>query len=225
MSNPRKSIKPSKRDFHDIGTAINAISWPATSSMTTHCGSFEPRARGTGVAAGIPTSIASRASRIAAQGCQYAPIQRVISHHKTTVAAEAQVPGPGCSRPMPKNVATSSAQRVVRRRDAPATAGGTPAVRSEISGSRSVSDTSALCFVDGIADGSAGVLAGCGGGAPPPTSACGASPPPTPHSSPSPRPKQHHHPPPPFFNQIGCQDYWTRLTHSSCNLSPYLTWG
>src|SRR5437899_7680067 len=44
MSNPRKSIKPSKRDFHDIGTAINAISWPATSSMTTHCGSFEPLA-------------------------------------------------------------------------------------------------------------------------------------------------------------------------------------
>src|SRR5207302_6547638 len=96
-----------------------------------------------------------------------APIQRVISHHKTTVAAEAQVPGPGRSRPMPKNVATSSAQRVVRRRDAPATAGGTPAVRSEISGSRSVSDTSALCFVDGIADGSVGVLAGCGGGGPP----------------------------------------------------------
>src|SRR5206468_4061359 len=78
MSNPRKSIKPSKRDFHDIGTAINAISWPATSSMTTHCGSFEPLALETRVAAGIPTAIASRASRIAAQGCQYAPIQRVI---------------------------------------------------------------------------------------------------------------------------------------------------
>src|SRR5437899_7563584 len=177
MSNPRKSIKPSKRDFHDIGVAINVISWPATSSMTTHWGSFEPLARDAKVAAGIPMTTASRASRIAAQGGQYAPTQRVISPHQTTVAAEAQVPGPGRSRPMPKNVATSSAQRVVRRRDAPATAGGTPAVRSEISGSRSVSDTSALLFIDGIADGSASFLAGCGGGGPAPYSACQAPPP------------------------------------------------
>jgi len=218
MSNPRKSIKPSKRDFHDIGTAINAISWPATSSMTTHCGSFEPLALETRVAAGIPTAIASRASRIAAQGCQYAPIQRVISHHKTTVAAEAQVPGPGRSRPMPKNVATSSAQRVVRRRDAPATAGGTPAVRSEISGSRSVSDTSALCFVDGIADGSAGVLAGCGGGVPPATSACETHPPPTRRWYPAPETKSHNRRSPTFLNQLGGNVRCRRGTQNLCSL-------
>src|SRR5438067_3561733 len=152
MSNPRKSIKPSKRDFHEIGTAISVMNWPATSSMTTHWGSFEPLARDAKVAAGIPMTTASRASRIAAQGCQYAPIQRVISHHNTTVAAEAQVPGPGRSRPMPKNVATRSAQR-----------GAAAAPLSRMSLLEPALENSALCFIDS----SAGVLAGCRAGVPP----------------------------------------------------------
>ena len=37
-----------------------------------------------------------------------------ISHHKSTVATEAQVPGPGRSHPMPKKVAVSHAQRPAR---------------------------------------------------------------------------------------------------------------
>src|SRR5947208_14837149 len=98
---------------------------------------------------------------------------------------------------MPKNVATSSAQRVVRRRDAPATAGGTPAVRAEISGARSVSDTSAFLFVDGIADGRAGVLAGWGGGRPPAPLVCEPHPPPTRRWALPAGSEVHYHPPPP----------------------------
>src|SRR5438874_6633611 len=120
--------------------------------MTTHCGSFEPLALATRVAAGIPTAIASRASRIAAQGCQYAPIQRVISHHNTTVAAEAQVPGPGCSRPMPKKVATNSDHR-----------GDIAAASSRMSLLEPALEHSDLCFIDSRA----GVLAGRRAGFPP----------------------------------------------------------
>ncbi len=65
-----------------------------------------------------------RLSRTAVQGCHAGAIQRARSHHRRTVAAEPQVPGPGRKRPMPKNVATSVAQRSAGR-----DAGGTPALR------------------------------------------------------------------------------------------------
>ena len=36
ISKTLKSIKPARKDFHARGTAISAISCPATSSMTTN---------------------------------------------------------------------------------------------------------------------------------------------------------------------------------------------
>ena len=131
ISNPRKSIKPSSRDFHAIGTAIRVMSWPATSSITTNCGSFRPLARATRVAAGIPTSTAVAAKKTAAQGCHAGAINLATNHQRRTVAADPQVPGPGRMCPTPKKVATSVAHTEARGRDAPETAGGTPALRSE----------------------------------------------------------------------------------------------
>src|ERR1700730_13237465 len=111
ISNALKSIKPNSRDCHVVGAAIRVMSWPATSSMTTNCGSLRLLARATCVAAGIPTRNAVRANRAAAQGCQLCAIQRATSHHSRTVAAEPQVPGPGRRYPTPKKVATIVAQR------------------------------------------------------------------------------------------------------------------
>src|SRR5205823_12850915 len=96
-----------------------------------------------------------------------------------------------------------TAQPAWRRRAAPATPAGTPAVPSELPGPRTVSDTSALCSADGIADGRAGVLAGCGGGVPPATSACETHPPPTRRWYPAPETKSHNRRSPTFLNQLG----------------------
>jgi len=63
----------------------------------------------------------------AVAGCHGELTQRVSSHHRRTVAAEAHVPGPGRTPPIPKNVATS-----VDQRGAEARAGGTPALRSRV---------------------------------------------------------------------------------------------
>ena len=114
ISNPRKSIKPSSRDFHAIGTAISVISCPATSSMTTNCGSFNAEARATRVAAGIPTQQSLRSQQEPPRAARTGASQRASSHHRRTVAAEPQVPGPGCKRPTPKNVAISVAQEGAR---------------------------------------------------------------------------------------------------------------
>ena len=57
MSKALKSIKPAAKVFHVRGTAIKAISCPATSSMTTNCGSLVPEARATCVAAGMPIRV------------------------------------------------------------------------------------------------------------------------------------------------------------------------
>jgi hypothetical protein len=111
MSKPRKSIKPTNRDFHATGTEIRVMSWPATSSMTTNPGSLSPAARATRVAAGIPIHIVTPASKAAAIACQLGGIQRVSPHQISTVASDAHVPGPGRSHPIPKNVATNVAQR------------------------------------------------------------------------------------------------------------------
>src|SRR5580704_12119378 len=105
------------------------MSWPTTSSITTNCGSFKPLARATRVAAGIPTRTANADSKTAAHGCQVAVIQCVRSHHKSTVSADAQLPGPGRMYPVPKKVPTSVAQSGARDTPKPVegTAGGTPA--------------------------------------------------------------------------------------------------
>jgi len=41
ISKARKSIKPASRLFHESGTAISAVSCPATSSITTKLGIFQ----------------------------------------------------------------------------------------------------------------------------------------------------------------------------------------
>ena len=64
MSKALKSIKPARKVFHVNGTAIKAMSCPATSSMTTNWGSFFPEARQTWVAAEIPMTMTRTARAI-----------------------------------------------------------------------------------------------------------------------------------------------------------------
>ena len=125
MSNALKSIKPASKVFHVRGTAMSAMSCPATSSMTTNWGSFVPEERQTFVAAGMPISVTSSASPITAGVRWLGGMAYANALHNKTVAADAQVPGPGRSLPMPKKVAIRVAQRG---------AGGlTPALRPELS--------------------------------------------------------------------------------------------
>ena len=130
MSKTRKSIRPTRNVFQASGTAMSATSWPATSSITTNCGSFAPDARSTCVAAGIPIRVTSAAAMIVAQVRASGGMRELISAQTITVATDPQVPGPGWRRPAPNNVATRVAHTGARGRDAPATAGGTPALRS-----------------------------------------------------------------------------------------------
>ncbi len=101
-----------------MGHAINVTSCPATSSITTCDGSFLPQPRASRVDAGIPiattTTINTRITGIRAEGesCQ------ASSHQSSPVASAPQVPGPGRSRPAPKNVATSVAHRGAEERGA-----------------------------------------------------------------------------------------------------------
>jgi len=84
------------------------------------------------VAAGMPISVTKAAATTVAQRRDAGSVARLARNHRVVVATEAQVPGPGFKRPMPKKVATTVAQMGVRGRDAPATAGGTPALRSGV---------------------------------------------------------------------------------------------
>ena len=95
ISNARKSIKPSSRDCHAIGAAIRVMSWPATSSITTNCGSFRPLARATAWPREFQPESPQEPARTATQGCQPGTIERARSHHSRTVVAEPQVPGSG----------------------------------------------------------------------------------------------------------------------------------
>jgi len=88
--------------------------------ITTNCGSFVPEPRATRVAAGIPTSVTTAAKAMATGVRQDAASAWASAAHNNTVAADAQLPGPGRSPPIPKNVAISVAHGGVRR-DAPAT--------------------------------------------------------------------------------------------------------
>src|SRR5258706_10879662 len=91
--------------------------------MTTNCGSFRPDARAARVAAGIPTSVTAMAAAMVDQVRASNGMRQLATAHKITVATDAQVPGPGLSRPTPPNVATSIAH--------PTPADGSPAFRSE----------------------------------------------------------------------------------------------
>jgi hypothetical protein len=130
ISNALKSIRPAGKVFHASGTAISAINCPATSSITTNCGSLVADARATRVAAGIPISVTSTARTIATGVRSEVGSSCATAAQSTTVAADPHVPGPGRSRPIPKKVATSVAHSAARGRDAPATAGETPALPS-----------------------------------------------------------------------------------------------
>lgn len=130
ISKPLKSIKPARKVCHARGTAIREISCPATSSITTNCGSLVADERATRVAAGIPMRAASIARPMANGVRSGGAIRWATAAQSTTVAADPQVPGPGRRRPMPKKVATTVAQSGARGRDGPATAGRTPALRS-----------------------------------------------------------------------------------------------
>src|SRR5438067_1056279 len=62
MSNSRKRRSDKAAWCHSGRMAIRAISWPATSSMTTWPGSSRPDSRATMVAAGMPMSVATTAA-------------------------------------------------------------------------------------------------------------------------------------------------------------------
>jgi hypothetical protein len=134
ISKTRKSIRPARKVFQASGTAMTATSCPATSSTTTNCGSFKPEERATSVAAGIPMRVTAAAAIMVAQARFATGIWELANAHTKTVANEPHVPGPGLRRPVPKKVATSVAQTGAPGRDAPATAGGTPAPRSLVTG-------------------------------------------------------------------------------------------
>jgi hypothetical protein len=130
ISKALKSIRPARKVFHARGTAIRAIIWPATSSMTTNCGSLMADARATRVAAGIPITVTNAAMAMAIGVRKDAVSVCATAAQIATVAADAQVPGPGRTRPIPQKVASSVAHCGAHGRDAPATAGGTLALHS-----------------------------------------------------------------------------------------------
>src|SRR6476646_11445028 len=111
MSKLRKSIKPASMYFQFTGTAINAIIWPATSSISTNPVSVIPLSRATTVDGGIPISVTSTETAVATGTSQADEIQRLAAHQTAIVTADAQVPEPGWRCPMPKNVAISQERR------------------------------------------------------------------------------------------------------------------
>src|SRR5437868_5234838 len=61
----------------------------------------------TRVAAGMPISTTPTAKTIAAARRQFRGTQCATTAHTIAVASDPQVPGPGCRRPTPKNVAVN----------------------------------------------------------------------------------------------------------------------
>jgi len=102
--------------------------------MTTNCGSSKPEERATRVAAGIPMMVTAAAATIVAQARFATGIRELVNLHTITVANDPHVPGPGLRRPTAKKVEIRVAQSGARGRDAPGTAGGTPALRSFVTG-------------------------------------------------------------------------------------------
>src|ERR1700704_374842 len=105
MSKLRKSIKPASMYFQFTGTAINAIIWPATSSITTNPGSLIPLSRATTVDGGMPISVRSPETAIETGTSEAIGSHLLAAHQRATVMAEAHVPEPGCRCPIPKKVA------------------------------------------------------------------------------------------------------------------------
>ena len=66
MSNALKSIKPTRKVFHARGTAMRAMSCPATSSMTTNCGSLLSGGAGDAGGGGDADQVTRTASAMAA---------------------------------------------------------------------------------------------------------------------------------------------------------------
>ncbi len=97
-------------------------------------------ARETLVAAGIPMSVTTATATTVGQARESGGMRDAIRAQSKTVAKAAHVPGPGLIRPMPRKVATWVDQSGGRGRDAPETAGGTPALRRE-----SFLERSAVC--------------------------------------------------------------------------------
>src|SRR6185437_15201529 len=109
ISKQRKSIRLSRRYFQVSGARISGNICPATSSITTKPGSLMPLSRTTRVLAGIP--IAGPAIAVTAATTERCSALRASAHHSNTVTVDAHVPGPGRTRPMPKNVPIAQAQR------------------------------------------------------------------------------------------------------------------
>jgi len=76
--------------------------------------------------------VTAPAATIVAQVRLAAGIRELANAQIITVASDPQVPGPGLRRPAPKKVATRAAHSGAAWRDAPATADGTPALRSGV---------------------------------------------------------------------------------------------
>jgi len=106
ISKARKRIKPTSSVLHETGTNSIVIHWPATSSITTDGGSFTCKALANRVAAGIPVAIVSNARPTNTTHWKGTGVHRATIAQIRSAAADPQVPGPGRSRPAPKNVAS-----------------------------------------------------------------------------------------------------------------------
>ena len=106
---------------------MSATSCPATSSITTNCGSLIPEPRQTNVAAGIPISVTAAAATTVASVRLPAGMRELASPHKIIVDNEPQVPGPGLSRPTPKKVAVKVAHNGAGRKGSAAPRSTVPA--------------------------------------------------------------------------------------------------
>ena len=88
-----------------MGANNNVIHCPATSSMTTNCGSFAPEAFAVNVAARMPIAVTATAIPARVSVCQAGETNRLTPSQISTAANDPQVPGPGRNRPTPKKVA------------------------------------------------------------------------------------------------------------------------
>src|SRR6185312_7227425 len=115
MSKIRKSTRAMIACGQLKGHPSSAIHWPATSSTTTKPGSSRPDWRAAIVAAGMPKMSASAmpTTRMIAISPREGWNAQFANAHRTSAATEPHVPGPGLSRPAPKNVATANAHFVV----------------------------------------------------------------------------------------------------------------
>ena len=128
ISKALKSIKPARKVFHARGTAIRAISCPATSSMTTNWGSFMAEARATRVAAGMPIRV-TRTARAMATGVRSAgAVQMRDAAQSSDRGGRCPGAGAGAQAADAEEGRDQRRPERARGRDVPATAGGTPAL-------------------------------------------------------------------------------------------------